>query len=359
MSELQISLLGIGIAVVLVIFIYNWWQQRQYRRKFSAVFKHRHEDALYRHAEEIQTDELPVETVEQPVPTVNILPNESQNGFTVDPLCALLGEETDYIAVISPKSPVRSDALALLWQKRFDFGKSVHVCGLNAESGEWEKVIADSLLAYTSFKLALQLVNRSGGVNEAKLKDFRDLGRAIAAQSHAGVALPDVAKTAARALELDNFCAGVDQMIGLNILPSDEHILSGNDVARVAKQHNLSLQADGAFHLIDTHGHTLFSLCNEDNTPFQHHTLDKVRVAGLTLLLDVPLVEQPSLGFDQMVVMARQLASEFHATMVDAHHVPLSEGGITLIRERIATVEAEMRASHIIAGSAQARRLFS
>lgn len=358
MSELQISLLGIGIAVVLTIYLYNWWQQRQYRRKFGAAFKHRHEDALYRPAVEIPTDELLVEKMGQAVP-VSILPNESQHGHTIDAMCALLDEETDYIAVISPKSPVGADALTLLWRQRFDFGKSVHVCGLGAASGEWEKVIADSPLAYTSFKLALQLVNRSGAVSEAKLMDFRELARMIAAQLHAGVVLPDVAETAARAEELDKFCAGVDQMIGLNILPSDEHILSGNDVARVAEQYGLRLQADGAFHLIDTHGHTLFSLCNEDNTPFQHHTLDQLHVDGLTLLLDVPHVEQPSLGFDQMVVLARQLASKLHATIVDAHHVALSEGSITLIRERIAAVEAEMRASHITAGSAQARRLFS
>ena len=358
MSELQISLLGIGVAVVLTIYIYNWWQQRQYRRKFGAAFKHRHEDALYRPAVEMPTEELLVEKMEQAVP-VSILPNESQYGHTVDAMCALLDEETDYIAVISPKSPVGANALTLLWQQRFDFGKSVHVCGLSAASGEWGKVIADSPSAYTSFKLALQLANRSGAVSEAKLMDFRELTRMIAAQLHAGVVLPDVAETAARAVELDKFCAAVDLIIGLNILPSDKHILSGNDIARVAEQYGLRLQADGTFHLNDTHGHTLFSLCNEDNTPFQHHTLDQLHVDGLTLLLDVPRVEQPSLGFDQMVTLARQLAKELHATIVDAHHVALSEGSITLIRERIAAVEAEMRASHIIAGSAQARRLFS
>ena len=331
MSELQISLLGIGIAVVLTIYIYNWWQQHRYRRKFGTAFKHKHEDALYRPAEEIQTDELLVEKMEQAVP-MSILPNEPLHGHTVDAMCTLLDEKTDYIAVISPKSPVGADALTLLWQQRFDFGKNVHVCGLNAVSGEWEKVIADSPLAYTSFKLALQLVNRSGAVSEAKLMDFRELARMI---------------------------AGVDQMIGLNILPSDKHILTGNDIGRVAEQYDLRLQADGAFHLMDTHGQTLFSLCNEDNTPFQHHTLGELHVDGLTLLLDVPRVEQPALGFDQMVILARQLADELHATIVDANHVALSEDSITLIRERIAAVEAEMRASHIIAGSAQARRLFS
>ena len=357
MSELQISLLGIGVAVVLIIYIYNWLQQRQYRRKFGAAFKHGHEDALYRPALEIPTDEL-VEKMEQAVP-ISILPNEPQCGHTVDAVCVLLDKETDYIAVISPKSPVGAEALTLLWQQRFDFGKSVHVCGLSSASCEWEKVIADSPLAYTSFKLALQLVNRSGMVSEAKLGDFRELARKIAAQLHISVVLPDVPETAAHAVELDKFCASVDQMIGLNILPSNDRILSGDDIARVAEQHDLHLQVDGAFHLVDTHGHTLFSLCNEDNTPFQHHTLGQLHVDGLTLLLDVPRVEQPSLGFDQMVILARQLASELRATIVDAHHVALTEGSITLIRERIAAVEAEMRASQIPAGSAQARRLFS
>jgi hypothetical protein len=358
MSELQISLLGIGVAIVLIIYIYNWLQQRQYRRKFGAAFKHGHEDALYRPAVEMPPDELLVEKMEQAVP-ISILPNEPQREYAVDAVCVLLDKKTDYIAVISPKSPMGADALTLLWQQRFDFGKNVHVCGLSAANGEWEKVIADRPLAYTSFKLALQLVNRSGAVSEAKLMDFRELARMIAAQLHTSVVLPDVAEAAARAAELDKFCAGVDQMIGLNILPSDKHILTGNDVARVAEQYDLRLQADGAFHLIDTHGHTQFSLCNEDNTPFQHHTLSQLHVDGLTLLLDVPRVEQPTLGFDQMVILARQLANELHAIIVDAHHVALSEGSIMLIRERIASVEAEMRANHIIAGSAQARRLFS
>ena len=358
MSELQISLLGIGIAMVLTIYIYNWWQQRQYRRKFVAAFKHRHEDALYRPAVEMPPEELLVDKMEQAVPA-SILPNESQYGYPADVMCALLDHETDYIAVISPKSPVGSNALTLWWQQRFDFGKNVHVCGLSAASGEWVKVIADSPSAYTSFQLALQLVNRSGAVSEAKLIDFRELAQMIAAQLHAGVVLPDVAETAARALELDKFCAAVDLIIGLNILPSDKHILSGNDIASVAEQFGFRLQADGMFHLNDAHGHTLFSLCNEDNTPFQHHTLDQLQVDGLTLLLDVPCVELPTLGFEQMVVLARQLANELHATIVDAHHVALSEGSITLISERIAAVEAEMRASHIIAGSVQARRLFS
>jgi FtsZ-interacting cell division protein ZipA len=369
MSELQISLLGIGIAAVLAVYLYNWWQQRQYRRKFGAAFKHRHEDALYYSAVENPKEEFPDESVVHASP-VNAEPVQAepvkvassigtQRGFLADAVCALPDENTDYIAVVTPPTPIGANSLTLLWQQRFDFGKSIYVCGLSAMNGEWVKVIADSPAAYTSFKLALQLVNRSGAVSEAKLTDFRELARMIATQIQADVSLPDVAAAAVRAVELDKFCAAVDLIIGLNVLPGDEQILSGSDIARVAGRLGLCLQPDGAFHMIDAHGHSLFSLSNEDNTPFQHHSLDQLRVDGLTLLLDVPRVEQPALVFDQMIMFARRLAAELKASIVDANHVVLSESGLALIRDRINAVEAEMRNGQFMAGSAQARRLFS
>jgi len=356
MSELQISLLGIGIAVVLAVYGYSWWQQRQHRRKFGAAFRHGREDALYRPAAEKMPDEadLPADSLPAQTPS-----GEPLRGQGAEGACALLDAATDYIAVLSCKSPASGNALAPLWQKRFDFGKSVHACGLNAASGAWEKVIAESPLSYSVFRLALQLADRSGAVSELRLNDFCGLARDIAVQLQAEAELPDVAAASARALELDGFCAEVDQMIGLNILPSGERTFSGGDVASVAKQHGMSLQADGAFHLLDALGHTVFSLGNYDNTPFQHHTLGQMWVNGLTLLLDVPRVEQPTRRFDEMAVLARQLAMDLRAAVVDDHRVALGEPGIAQIREQVAAIEGRMLAGKVMPGSAQARRLFS
>ena len=357
MSELQISLLGVGIAVVLAVYGYSWWQQRQYRRKFGAAFRHGREDALYRPSTEKTVDELlagPAEEAPDKSPS-----DEPLRGQGADGVCALLDAATDYIAVLSCKSPAGAHALAPLWQKRFDFGKSVHACGLNTASGAWEKVIAESPLSYSVFRLALQLADRSGAVSELRLNDFCGLARDIAAQLPAGVELPDVAAAGARALELDGFCAEVDQMIGLNILPGGERTFSGSDVESVAGQHGMSLQADGAFHLLDARGYTVFSLGNYDNAPFQHHTLGQMWVSGLTLLLDVPRVEQPTQRFDEMAVLARQLAMELRAAMVDDHRVALGESGIAQIREQVAAIESRMLSGKILPGSAQARRLFA
>ena len=362
MSELQIGLLAIGLVVVLAVYGYNWQQQRKHRRRFGAAFEQAREDALYRTENPVAKEAI-AEELEQSLPTepssVATPLVEPPRAAATDGVCALLDAATDYIAVLTFDVQAGADTLALLWQKRFDFGKSVHACGLNTTTDAWEKVIPDSHLFYAAFKLSLQLVDRSGPVSEVRLSDFRDLARDIAAQLDARADLPDVAAACARAQELDVFCAGVDQMIGLNILPSGERTFSGGEIARVAEQRGMSLQADGAFHLSDAHGHTLFSLGNYENVPFQHHTLAQMWVNGLTLLLDVPRVEQPTQRFDEMAKLARQIAMDLRAGVVDDHRVALGEQGIAQIREQIAAIENKMLAGNVIPGSAQARRLFS
>lgn len=361
MSELQISLLVIGIFVVLVLYGYGGWRQWQYRRKFGAAFKPA-QDALFQAPAETMADAFPDQVVQQ------VLAEEMPSAVSAEPLparspdaaCDLLDAETDYIAVLSFDTPVGADALAQLWQKRFDFGKSVQVCGLSAATGEWEKIIAESRLYYTAFKLALQLVDRSGAVSEVRLSDFRDLARDLALQLHAQTELPEVAAAAAQAVRLDNSCAAVDQMIGLNILPGGERKLNGADISRVAGQHGMALQPDGAFHLPDDQDqHTVFTLGDLDGTPFQHHTLEQTRVNGLTLLLDVPRVQQPTQRFEEMAKLARQLAMDLHAAVVDDHRVALGEPGIAQIRQQVADIEERMRSGAMVPGSAQARRLFS
>lgn len=398
MSELQISLISIGLVVILMICIYNWWQQRQYRRKFRDAFQHQHEDALYHQSSDEsalnpdkhfipsteetpiassiepaainqaieltsagQPKELPENTEkEEELVSADLMSDEKSSAKPAEQsLCASLGEKTDYIATMSFKDPQGAGALTSLWQQRFDFGKNIHVCGWNAASGEWEKVIAESKPLYRSLRLALQLVSRSGAVSEPKLKDFRELIRTIATKQHADVILPDVSEAAARAHELDNFCATVDQIIAFNIVPEEAQLFNGDGVARAAERLGMQFLADGAFHMTDTHGRTLFSLCNEDNTPFQYHTLSQLQIRGLTLLLDVPCVEKPTLVFDDMVILARKLAIEMGGNIVDANHVPLKERSIMLIRDRIVTVETNMQDSGMIPGSALTRRLFS
>jgi FtsZ-interacting cell division protein ZipA len=162
-----------------------------------------------------------------------------------------------------------------------------------------------------------------------------------------------------RARELDKFCASVDQMIGINIVPSSERILFGSEVAHAVQLLGMRLQADGAFHQFDADGATLFTLSAADGTPFQHHTLDQMQVDNLTLLLDIPRVKEPVKYFDEMTKLAMDVATKLRATLVDDQRVTLSSSAISHIRAQVEAVEKSMLAGGIAPGSDQALRLFS
>ena len=357
MSELQIALLTIGLAAIVAVYGFGWWQQRRYRRKFGAAFKAGHADALYHDgaAKPVGHSNQPVlaEIVEEAVATPAVesaLPDEP---------CALLDARSDFIIELILAEPGPAAMLVGLWQRKFDFGKPVQVCGLKLATREWERAIAESHTLYQRFRIALQLVDRGGAINAAKLADFSDLVLGVARHIKAQTTVPDVRETYQHAVELDAFCAGVDQMAGVNLIPPGDRMIRAMDIAQAAGLLGMTLEADGAFHMLDAQGHSLFSLINQDTVPFQHHTLETFATAGITLLLDVPRVENPTLRFDQMMHIARSLAGELQLSIVDDHRVTLGDSGLARTRTQIAGVEASMRKNGIAPGSAQACRLFS
>ena len=352
MSELQIGLLSIGILLVAAVYIYGFWQQRSYRSKFGSSYKSQHEDALYR-SNSAAFDALLVD--EDPVGGRQ----DSTRTTVGDEICTLLSAETDYVVSIKPKAALSSEVLAPLWAQRFDFGKSINACGQNVSSGNWERLIPDSPQSYSAFNIGLQLVDRTGAISEVRLKNFHEILRDVGEQLKTEIVLPSLTHAILQANSLDEFCAEVDKMIGLNILPGGDRLLFGSKIAQVAERRGLLLQSDGAFHFLNEKGLSIFSLGNQDGTPFQHHTLSQTRVKGLTLLLDVPRVERPVEHFDEMVVLAREIATDLRAGLVDDHRVSLGDKALAQIREQVSAIENSMLAGKIIPGSAQALRLFS
>jgi hypothetical protein len=89
MSDLQISLLGIGAAVIVAVYLYNLWLERQYKRNFGDAFRRR-EDALYH-----GTQPSPFETLTETVDPSRPLPVDKARANVANEVCELLDEATD------------------------------------------------------------------------------------------------------------------------------------------------------------------------------------------------------------------------------------------------------------------------
>jgi FtsZ-interacting cell division protein ZipA len=360
MSELQTALLAIGLGAIVAVYAFGWWQQRRYQRKFGTTFKSTQADALYQGSYTKSAEPMPQTESEETVADEHFLPEEVVVATPAsDESCAALDGRSDFIVELHLREASPASVLENLWQRKFDFGKTVQVCGLTLGTKQWERAIAEAQTLYSDFRVALQLVDRSGLISSAKLADFRDLVTGIAHDLNAEATVPDVQETTHRALQLDAFCVVVDQMIGINLMPAGSRLLSGMKIYQAAAVHGMTLESDGAFHLLNAQGHSLFSLINRDTKAFQPHTLERFTTAGMTLLLDVPRVVNPAQQFDQMMLVAHELAKELQVNLVDDRRIELTEAVLAPIRAKVSEVELKMREQDIIPGSTQARRLFS
>lgn len=306
-------------------------------------------EAIIDEIEPFCADEPPLEEdVKQPLAT-------QQEDRSV----ALQDETINYRVQVHPDEPVGVAALIEAIKQQGDFGKRVHWLGMNSRTGRWEEVGQGNADYYRNIAATLQLADRSGPVSEPDLLAFCGQVQAVADELVAIVEFPDRQPALALATMLDRFCADVDVLIGANVITQNGVAFAATKVRAMAEAAGMKLQADGAFHFFNDEGADLFSLANLDPPPFSAENIRQLSTHGITFLFDVPRVSDGVRVFNQMLMLARQMASALGGQVVDDNRRPLSDAGIARIKQQLAEIYARMDAQQIKGGSARALRLFS
>ncbi len=387
-SDLQISLIVIGIVVVMGVVLFNWMQQRRYRRGAEEAFERKHEDVLLGADEivaeggrvepqigkemlqEFQTEPSigltepgiePIKLAEISQPdaaakVVTPVPAE-QKTVEVDSASAM-----DYIVNIRGEALIAASDLTEVLRRKFDFGKSVYWLGQRDAGASWEEITIegnDGKGGYAGLKGCLQLVDRSGPVSEVSLSEFCDMVKNFTAHVNAAADFPDIRQAHAQAVVLDQFCAEVDVMVGISIISKDGGAFTGTKIRALAEASGLKLETGGAFSYRDENGAVLFSLNNFESTPFSPDNMRILTTHGVTFLLDVPRVKSGERVFDQMVHLARIFSTTLGGILVDDNRVSLTDSGIAKIKQHLGSMQAMMKARNIPAAGEIALRLFA
>ena len=398
MSDLQISLIGIGIVVVAGVILFNWMQQRRYRKGAEEAFERKHEDVLLG-TDEI-TDEITNEIIAEDGRVEPQLGREMLQEFQAEPSTGFAepsieaikpveisppdsaarvvtaapavqrttgvngasASAVDYIVSIQAEGLIAASSLIEVLQRKFDFSKPVHWLGQRDADTSWEEITLEAGISgggYISLRGCLQLSDRSGPVSEVSLSEFCDMAQNFAVHVHAVADFPDIRQAHAQAVLLDQFCAEVDVMISVNIISKDGGAFTGTKIRALAEASGFKLETGGAFNCRDESGAVLFSLNNYESTPFLPDIMRTLTTHGVTFLLDVPRVKNGERVFDQMMHLAGIFSTTLGGTLVDDNRVSLSESGIGKIRQHLGGIQAKMKAHNIPAGSEIALRLFA
>ena len=387
MSDLQISLVVIGGAVVVGVALFNWVQQRRFRRSAEEAFERKHEDVLLEPDESIEEGgriepQLGKEALQEFQTETSV--GVAEQGIDVDeaaefPQAAapkvvipILAEQKaveaggaggiDYIVNIQSDALIVPSGLTAILMRKFDFGKPVHWLGQRDSGASWEEITVETNEGrggYTKLKGCLQMVDRSGPVSEVNLSEFFDMVKNFSTHMNAIADLPDIRHAHAQAVALDQFCAEVDVMVSINIISKDGGAFTGTKIRALAEASGLKLETEGAFSYRDESGAVLFSLNNFDSAPFLPDNMRTFTTHGVTFLLDVPRVKNGERVFDQMMHLAGIFSTTLGGMLVDDNRISLTDSGIVKIKQHLGSMQDMMRARNILAGGEISLRLFA
>lgn len=368
MSDLQIGLGMLGVLVVASVVGFNWWQERQFRRRAEESFVSRHDDVLLDRQDTPPPPPQPAphsRDIEEPRIEPRIEPHleAASSEPAVQPAAALPdaalpNPEVDYVVEMRAGEFVVVEHLAKLQQQLAGLGRRIAFSGFDYQTKAWGPLTLDAA-RYTAVRAAIQLVDRSGAVTHEQLQMFGEAMRETARQMSAIADLPEFAPALKLAAELDEFCADVDVVVGLNVIARAGQVFHGTKIRALAEAAGFHLQSSGTFQMTDERGGSLFSLDNRESDPFLADRIRALTTTGITFLLDVPRVGNGLRAFDRMVAISRGMAESLDGMLADDNGVALNDTGLDKIRNQLRSIYAAMEQRGIHPGSPLALRLFS
>ena len=215
-------------------------------------------------------------------------------------------------------------------------------------------------MLFRSFKQAacsLQLADRGGAVAKNLLNKFQFAVEDAGLELNAHVEWQGNGDAMQHAVELDQFCMEVDQLISVHVAQNGAPI-HGTKFKGMAEAAGMTLKDDGKFHYYANET-LLFTATNVNNVPFTSESLRSDVLKGITFQIEIPKVSNCEQVFNQMIIIAQKMASSLSASMVDDNQKPLGDLQIEKIRQQLKVIHATMVARGIMPGSPASMRLFS
>jgi hypothetical protein len=362
MTNLHYALIAFGVVLVAIVVVYNAVTERRARGKAEKAFGNRPPDALFEDAAARREPTFGpgMDAVEVVPPSKVPAPDETlPPTFAAEDLdatgapAAEVSSRIDTVAVILADDPIMSEQLQPLLGALESHPTPTHVEGIVDE--QWHPIETSPRRSWRELRVGLQLSSRKGAVSEEEVERFNRAIADFAAAVNAVSQREAPATAAARARELDAFCADTDVEVAINVIGQYGATFAIPRVKALALDNGLSETASGELVRFTPDGAAGFVIRKFDDAHAKHTA---TYWTGLTFALDLPNVTNPAVVLAEMVRVAETFAATMGGQLVDDNRKPLSEAGLASIRRSLEGIVQKMESHGIPAGSALARRLY-
>ena len=420
MSDLQIALIAIGALIILAVLILNWWQERRFHRQVQSQFadikndvllpesaaqtpldSEAHEDGLISEKDDAHsglddgvydigdaqdadnfTINVAVKLDAEVAPafdalTVNADSEEPQPSQAIEGNAPSTPAEPKVSAGLPGMLLSKIDSTALLFLAKestiltlkessralFEgLDKPVFIHALDKNQA-WQLLDDDNTEAYQPVlrvACSLQLADRGGAVTRSTLSRFQLAVSELALKINADLEWHDIESIQLQASELDEFCIAVDKTVGFHLSHGENGAFSAAKLTTLAEAHGLTANDAGCLQAFNPQSaKPSFIIFNTENQLTGFNAASDTLIKSVIFQLDIPRVDESTLAFKQMVKVAKSLAGDLNANLLDANNRVLNDQQIELISQQVDSIQDAMRLRGIEPGSEAALRLFS
>lgn len=344
MSDLQIGLILLGVVLILLVLLFNWWQDRRVRKQMQERFPEREDDPLL-----------------GPVPATVAARREP--GFAAPAASAGAEEETvddpaevdpatEVVIDISFAQPVASDQLhAATHSIRRVGSKPVRLFAEKEGGGHRARLRPNE--NYVSMQLAVLLANRSGPLSEIEWSELWTIAQGVAERFDGSLEGPEQHDVVERAQRLDAICAELDGMVGLALqLPG---ALSVSEVARALEEAGFLKHGDQLAWMAEQ-GIPRFTALFNGRLPGE---VQSAGVDRVELVLDLPNSPADDQAFSRMAGVGRHLAATLDAQLLDDQGRLVTDGVDQAIDQQLHERYRQLQEAGFAAGDFRTARLFA
>ena len=340
MSDIQFALTILAVIIILIMIIFNWIRLIQYRKQNQTEnsFLYKGEDGLTQEEKNPYDQDLSISEKY----LLSNLPKDIYRD--IDAIVFIrLNKATHAISKLNLRDFIELPHTHIFIRKNEDIWTSTE--GLSGS------------VSFDQILLAVQLVDRQGPISLAHTQTFRmliektknDLDGSLIWLSHSNI--EDDAK------ELNQFCALVDHMMTLTLIPKNNSMFDIEKLVDILKTDGFKENKDGYHIYKGRDRYPLFRV-----TSLNHQPLSLNRdpyLQGISFQMDLPVTLNCKESFDVMLESITNFQKDLDCMLVDSNKKELNVNHIERIRYQVEKIENQMIAKNIPPGSSFARRLFS
>lgn len=264
--------------------------------------------------------------------------------------------QIDLTAILYLTKPISSNELSALISSIAGIGLPIAFHGLDSQD-KWHLLNDGAATLFKQVACSLQLVDRGGSVTKNLLNKFQFAAENVGIELNAHVEWQGSGDAMQRAIELDQFCIEVDQLISVHVMQNEVPI-HGTKFKGLAEASGMTLKEDGKFNFYANET-LLFTATDVNNLPFTAESLRSSVLKGVTFQIEIPKVNNCEQVFNQMIVIAQKMTSSLNASLEDDNQKQLGDLQIEKIRQQLKVIHATMVARGIMPGSPASMRLFN